>query len=624
MITVRQRSSMTFRSASNKKIPFYRDADPVRKCGPKMHWRLLMHLVWVSAGMCVIQDRDDIDRVGPLTPRRAQLKMAESMLGKAAAGRKIRENVPKSRRHGASTWTQSVFCFMCKICISRNALTVAHSEKQTLEIFAISHRMMKDEKADAPKNKAEKNIKFEATGSKYSCISGLANYAASGSTTHFLHISEYAKFPNKSGQDKVALRSMINSMSQVSRDTIVVIESSGEGPEGDWVDRVNAAEEGTDANEFTNVFLPWTDDPANSADPDEVPEWFPDRLGKYEQRLIDEFGLTLEQVYWRHAKIKSEYPGEDPADNVIAFGYDWPLEIKDLFGVKSGRVYAMLSRESHEREVRLSDLSSNAYAIRVIDWGATAENPFAVGFFYVDPEKPAGFTASASCANFWTEGNRYAYGKNGRPIDKWNHLMDVVRMLVVTRVLDCYVHLYDEIYFTDFNQEASAPSDLARLVHEQSGWVHPFKDDRKSQEWANLLLYRRGPGAHEFDTGIADRSGPDRIKTFTRWGIPLIAHSKSKDREHSRGEIEDGIALVSALMRATSTNPHGKKPVDQVLARALKRHAGEGFRPQAMTPEEAKALEQAYTEARASNGVTSSDNVLDPLMEVPANDIFFG
>ena len=282
--------------------------------------RMLMSMV---AGHCWIQDRDETTKLFQLRiPRVGQLQLYRNCIGQALAGQQIRQHIPKHRRHGISTAIQYFFRFKCMVWRYQEARTVAHTDEATKGIFKLAKTMHRedggkeDKKADA-----SGKITFSSMHSQYQCRSAMGEFAGSGDTLTDVHVSEAAKFKHTSDQDKRAMYSLMNAVSQTSLLTTIFLESSGQGSHGAWPDRVRAAYRGEGS--YGCVFLPWLLDTELSVDEDELSEEWAPPLAGHEITLRDSHGATDGQIAWRRRKLADEFPGVPFRENPPAFACAW-------------------------------------------------------------------------------------------------------------------------------------------------------------------------------------------------------------------------------------------------------------------------------------------------------------
>lgn len=125
----------------------------------------------------------------------------------------------------------------------------------------------------------------------------------------------------------------------------------------------------------------------------------------------------------------------------------------------------------------------------------------------------------------------------------------------VSEVLLAYVD-YAEAYYRPDGQptkELLHIKSIARHIHELSGWKaapNPSPDNASFGPGAvfDLSRYAPGPSGELYEGTVADRSRPDSIKTFSSWGLPMIGHKAPAGQGSGKGEVADGILLVSTLL----------------------------------------------------------------------------
>lgn len=556
---------------------------------------LLRCAAWIHMGQVKIIDRDDLGAPRPLVPRAEQTKMLQIAIKQAIQRKPIRVLAVKLRRYGLSTISEVIIYFAARTNPYRGAMTVAHADDAALEIFkitkiihghahGIASTSSPDRKRHEKRAKASWKISFDDIHSEYQCATAMGRFTASGSTLMYVHMSELAKYPHSTEQDSAAIDSILNSISQTSPETIVIIESSGFGPDGEFPKMARAAEEGN--SEYELMFVKWLDDKALAVKDEDVPATWNPPLGGQEIILKEKYGATDNQVAWRRRKIGTRaFGGNNYHETPTRFAWDFPLTLEEALSSATGRCYPMFSRSKHEGVVP-DDFpwSEKSYRIRTIDWGESPENPFVVLFVRVDPEKPPQVVVHPKCSNFFNEHIGYKFKPNGDPKDKNDHTCDCWRYLVIGENLNCFAYIYDEIYVTDFSDWS--PGHAARLVHERSGWVHPSRGDPGHRQYMDIKLYEPGPNGHKFKTGIADRNRPGTIRDFQWFGIPLVGHGyPDMDSSSSRGEKLDGIARVGTLFAADAN--YRMKEVnkeEEILKSAIEKLTSP--RRKILTPEE--------------------------------------
>ncbi|WCB94503.1 hypothetical protein DSM104299_03240 [Baekduia alba] len=265
----------------------------------------------------------------PLVPRRGQLKFYAAIAKQKAAGLPVRIIVLKCRRTGLSTSSAGVVEQNTTQKANRRGLIVAHDVDTAAEIFDIANRMYTNLPPDPAvkpplagrRNAAkEKYLKFgnragvaHATGD-----AGLDSHiaidtagevdAGRGKTITDLLCTEVAswKHPEKA----------LSLMSAVADepDTYIILESTAKGAnffKSRW-DRAMRGEGG-----FAPVFIGWTEDedctrafPSPGAREAFIKTIGSGPWGADEPRLVDVFGCTPEQLWWRRNAIVDKCDGK--------------------------------------------------------------------------------------------------------------------------------------------------------------------------------------------------------------------------------------------------------------------------------------------------------------------------
>lgn len=137
-----------------------------------------------------------------------------------------------------------------------------------------------------------------------------------GATRMFVHLSEYAQFPNPRPILVGALQSV--PLTPVS---LVMIESTAFGMGNSFHEEWLRAEGGESG--FQPVFIAWFDIPEYRlpAAHDSIPELLPE-----EEEIRREFGLDIEQLYWRRYVIGTQCAGDEDQ-----FNQEYPASAAEAF-----------------------------------------------------------------------------------------------------------------------------------------------------------------------------------------------------------------------------------------------------------------------------------------------------
>lgn len=536
----------------------------------------------LARGDFLIRDRNS-QRVVPLNPNQAQLRLLRAMFNQADAGRPIRVLVPKSRKRGVSTFVQAWQYHLAQERGNFNALTAAHRREDTEEIFTIARRFHERFYGEKVRG-TTKLIRFPNSDSKYRCMTAMGNFGGSGSDTHALHISEAALIENKSGQDAENLAAMINSMPQGSAETSLIMESTGMGPHGLFAALCMAAERG--GTDYELVFIPWTDDPdlSDPDHPDDLDSFNPP-LTRYERQLAADLNATPAQLSWRRRKIRNDHPewSITSEGNPPLFGYHYPAYLRECFSSVSGAVFPGFSRNKH---IGALTVTREWERYRAIDWGWTGDHAFVCLWVAHHPGFPPGLRFDPSVPEeVIDEFVTYAYDpRTGRPRKEHDHGPDALRYVVCTYKLTGLLYVYRALWMK--GAAAQGPTGMARMIHEMSGWKLPAGADEN-----NLSSYYPGPDGEQYVGTVADRSQQGLIKQFCDWGLPTIAHGKPHPRDSSMGEVMDGISDLAVFMTGdVRFSPLPVNTEDNLIRSAIAKSMMR--RELALTDEEEAAMER--------------------------------
>ena len=146
----------------------------------------------------------------------------------------VRIIIDKARKLGMSTFIQALKMHTCMFNPQSHALTVAHEESATRELFRIGKRIAEniDERvATGLKNKAKGNLLEWHNGSRAECqTQGGSPDSERGSTPNFLHMSELPSWESSRRTTSAAdvAQALLNAVPN-EKSTIVIIESTAMG-----------------------------------------------------------------------------------------------------------------------------------------------------------------------------------------------------------------------------------------------------------------------------------------------------------------------------------------------------------------------------------------------------------
>lgn len=509
----------------------YQQSEGVAPEAPRRGLRtwLRYFLLELRRGSIYVLNRDDpLGPLVPLIPRKAQILLLKQMIAMADAGRPVRIIIAKARKEGVSTFIEALFAYLAEHIPNYRAITMAHSRAATEAMFLLAKRAYENFPATRTGKVTASAISWP-NGSEYLAMTARAEGISRGDTFQAMHISELAYCQTVAGMDSRAVMGAVNAV-PLHPDTIVVIESTGAGPTGDFYERCMTASRREST--FALCFFPWFMDAGYSLEPPST--WTPT---DDERGLAQSFDLSPAQVYFWHTK-KLESTSSGLGD--FEFRREYPSTLPDCFSAAEGLVFPGFS----DRHVKRINVGLGWKRYRSIDWGFGAD-AFCCLFVAHDAGANPGLVIDPSCENLIREMKGYAFNaKTNKPQDGEDHAIDALRMAVVTFKLTGLVYAYREMYVR--NAAVLRPDGCARRIHALSGWYVPEGSD------AELSRATPGESGELYEGDVAGRENLGLISQFRTWGIPVLGHRKPDFRDKATGEILDGVALINVLVGGTT------------------------------------------------------------------------
>lgn len=271
----------------------------------------------------------------PLIARPWQLEFDAALEKQRLAGMPQRAIILKARKLGFSTWVQARFMQRVTQFPFQYALTIAHLQSSA-GVLADMAELMYDRLPTEEQlgmgfsirpnkigsGRARNGNRYMTLGERERSVeasvyeTGTAGAKGGGraSTPSMVHLSEAAHF-----EDPDYILGILNAVPKIA-DTIVVIESTANTFNhfhARWERAVAGAEDPDTGGMYAPLFFGWQDNPANSlAFPsDEARARFERTIGDEDEgdeeeiQLVEEFGLSLEQLRWRRVTISEECGG---------------------------------------------------------------------------------------------------------------------------------------------------------------------------------------------------------------------------------------------------------------------------------------------------------------------------
>lgn len=253
----------------------------------------------------------------PFMMNRAQLYLHEKIEQQHRATGKVRVIIVKGRQQGISTYVEGRFFWKTSMNRGKRAYILTHLQEATDNLFGMTRRFYENcPEAVKPSTREDsaKALTFDTMDSEFSVSTAGTKGTGRSGTGQYFHGSEVAMWA--SAADHMA------GLGQTIPDapgTEITLESTGNGLgnlfHSMWVDAVRGE------SDYIPVFIPWF---WQAEYRQTAPGgWQPDAEAAEYGEL---YGLTLEQLYWRERKIKTDFRGETslwdqeyPATSELAF-----------------------------------------------------------------------------------------------------------------------------------------------------------------------------------------------------------------------------------------------------------------------------------------------------------------
>jgi len=233
---------------------------------------------------------------------------------------KVRAIILKGRQQGASTYIGGRFMWRVTHSKGVRAFILTHEDDATQNLFDMSKRYYEHLPEFVAPERSSSNAKeliFNRLDSGYKVGTAGNKSVGRSQTNQLFHGSEVAFWPNAAEHAKGILQTVPD-----APDTEVIYESTANGVGNFYHIQWKQAEAGL--SDFIAIFVPWfwQEEYAKS-----VPAgFFPD---DEETDLISQYGLTVEQIYWRRLKIVEL--SSDGTDGTVSFMQEYPMNAAEAF-----------------------------------------------------------------------------------------------------------------------------------------------------------------------------------------------------------------------------------------------------------------------------------------------------
>lgn len=253
--------------------------------------------------------------VEPLALNKAQIYLHERLEEQRRKTGRIRALVLKGRQQGISTYIGARYYWRTTHRKGIRTFILTHEQSATDNLFGMVNRYHEHCPAMVRPTTGAANAKelsFIKLDSGYEVGTAGTKAVGRSKTVQLFHGSEVAFWPNA----PTHFAGVVQAIPDLP-DTEIVLESTANGVGGEFHERWQMAEAGI--GDYIAVFIPWYWQPeyCRQVDASFV-------LDDDEQAYADAYGLTLEQMAWRRAKI-SEL--KDP----LLFRQEYPATASEAF-----------------------------------------------------------------------------------------------------------------------------------------------------------------------------------------------------------------------------------------------------------------------------------------------------
>jgi hypothetical protein len=261
----------------------------------------------------------------PFVLNDAQLYIHKRIEEQIAKTGKARAILLKGRQQGASTYVEGRYIWKTTHSKGVRAFILTHDGESTNALFEMAERYYQNLPSFVKPEVSAANAKelsFGKLDSGYKIGTAGNKAVGRGQTIQYFHGSEVAFWMNASEHTKGIMQAVPD-----ADGTEVIWESTANGVGNFFHEQWKLAEKGL--SEFQAIFVPWFWQGEYTKEP---PEGF--SLDAEEQKLSEQYELTLGQMNWRRMKIAELTT--DGVDGGKAFKQEYPMNAAEAFQVSGG------------------------------------------------------------------------------------------------------------------------------------------------------------------------------------------------------------------------------------------------------------------------------------------------
>jgi len=277
----------------------------------------------------ILRIRDKAGNQKTLVLNEAQLLLHQKLENQKKSKGKVRMIVPKSRQQGVSTYTGARFYHRTTMNRGVNTYILAHEQTASEALFGIVERYQKNNPFAPHVGAANvRELVFDQLDSSYTVATAGSKAGGRGKSMTLFHGSEAAFWPNAADHFAASVQTVPDLPG-----TEIILESTANGVTGEFYERTQDAIAGI--GDYEVCFIPWYLQEEYSRP---APEGFELRDTVEDGELFSEleyaglFGLSLDQMAWRRAKIHE-------LRSVRLFDQEYPATLELAFQQKAEGAY---------------------------------------------------------------------------------------------------------------------------------------------------------------------------------------------------------------------------------------------------------------------------------------------
>lgn len=268
-------------------------------------------------------------------PNKAQRYIHQRLEKQRRLTGKVRAIVLKGRQQGSSTYIAGRFYHKASLNSGVGVYILTHEQSATENLFGMANRYHERSPIKPVTGKSNaKELLFPKLDSGYGVGTAGARAVGRSRTFQLFHGSEVAFWPNDSDHFSGVVQTVADEPG-----TEIILESTANGPQGEFYERWLKAEAGV--GDYIAIFVPWFWDDGYRRVPEEGFKLRVSTIDKdedmSEQEYADTYKLDIYQMAWRRNKIEElgyvKFKQEYPANATEAFqttGHDSYIKAIDV------------------------------------------------------------------------------------------------------------------------------------------------------------------------------------------------------------------------------------------------------------------------------------------------------